>query len=249
MVGSQTVPRAELWAGIMAQDASKASEVAGTIETLSDSLYYVKGAADVSKSADVTERKNADLWEAWLDVQSPTHAVRKVKAHAEAEVLSGDITVRDYLQNALADAAADAYADVIIDKLAWQHVERAEGIAYLVAMRLAVLEREAREAMKDEVQVTIHPPPCPVEEDPSMRAAEIRSSIQGRGHQLCAKSQYIYCVRCRRRRKEHKMKDWLSISCTTNGSESNGSIRDSPQCMHPQVEGAYIHACMDACKH
>ena len=54
------------------------------------------------------------MWEAWLDVQSPTHAVRKVKAHAEAEVLGGDISVRDYLQNALADAAADAYADVIM---------------------------------------------------------------------------------------------------------------------------------------
>ena len=91
----QTVPRAELWAGIMASDAAVGNPASR--ETLSDSTYFVNGV--VSENIDkLQEGKNGDLWEHWMQEMScDQHVVCKVKARAEDDVLMGNMETRDYL--------------------------------------------------------------------------------------------------------------------------------------------------------
>ena len=85
------------------------NENANSLTTLSDSSYVVKGAAKKDKDALKTSG-NGDLWEEWEAGAKTSHTTCKVKAHAEDEVVLGQIGCMDYVHNALADAAADAYA-------------------------------------------------------------------------------------------------------------------------------------------
>ena len=109
VAGKQTVPREELWASILAQQAGRMNENANSLTTLSDSSYVVKGAAKKDKDA-LKTGGNGDLWEEWEAGAKTSHTTCKVKAHAEDEVVLGQIGCMDYVHNALADAAADAYA-------------------------------------------------------------------------------------------------------------------------------------------
>ena len=131
VIGRQTVPRAELWAGIMASDAAVGNPASR--ETLSDSAYFVNGF--VSENVDkLQEGKNGDLWEHWMQEMScDQHVVRKVKAHAEDDVLMGSMEITDYLANALADAAADAHAASQVNHLAGKELEKAQAMTHLVA--------------------------------------------------------------------------------------------------------------------
>ena len=92
---------------------------------------------------------NADVWAEVCKRKRPNHIVEKVKAHSEAAVLTGDISIESYLQNALADAAAGHMAEALVNHEQAKAVQEIEGRAYLIAMRLASIEEEAKEAYKD----------------------------------------------------------------------------------------------------
>ena len=125
VIGKQTIPRSELWAGILAAEAGLSNSAQKV--TISDCAYFVNGAK--SENIDNLEQgSNGDLWGHWQnEVKRASHCVEKVKAHAEREVLQEYVAVDDFLANALADATADAYAISQVNPLAaWQALEEAE---------------------------------------------------------------------------------------------------------------------------
>ena len=95
------------------------------------------------------------MWEHWAsECNKPGCTVRKVKAHAEKDVLEKRMPIMDFLGNALADATADAMVCHQIDWVSLPAVERYEMISYLVAHRLAVLEAEYRNSLPEMVEVS-----------------------------------------------------------------------------------------------
>ena len=84
--------------------------------------------------------------------------------------------MQEYFQNALADASADAFAEGLVSSAEWQHTERSEMITYQIAMRLAVLEKEAREHTPDKVLVETDQ----VKLVPEMSSDKIACPIQSR---------------------------------------------------------------------
>ena len=92
-MGKQTVPRAELWASLMAASLGRGNRHAMT--TLSDSAYFVNG-ADVEDVSKLESGRNGDLWEAWREeCKDPMRVVRKIKGHAELQALRGEVALED----------------------------------------------------------------------------------------------------------------------------------------------------------
>ena len=85
--GKQTVPRAELYGTILAREAAGGDQA---LDILCDAAYVVKGASNYNADQ-LDAGSNGDLWHrsGMLAHQKPATAVKKIKAHAEAEVLAG----------------------------------------------------------------------------------------------------------------------------------------------------------------
>ena len=88
--GKQTVPRAETWAGIMAYKASEPVRVVRKTETKSDSLYFVRGFQKADRTC-LINGTNGDLWNEFPNTEPSMHVITKVKAHAEKQVLTGNM--------------------------------------------------------------------------------------------------------------------------------------------------------------
>ena len=63
-----------------------------------------------------------------------------MKAHAESQVLLGQVDVEDYAGNLLADAGAGVIAEDAVETVAAHDVSLWETRAFLTAKRLAVIE-------------------------------------------------------------------------------------------------------------
>ena len=112
--GKQTVPRAELFGLIKAAEFTSTTH---PTDILCDSAYAVRGAQAFSKDK-LLDSFNGDLWEQYGEVAHGRVQVRKVRAHAEQQVLTGSIGIDEYLRNAVADAAADAVVNCLTDVMA-----------------------------------------------------------------------------------------------------------------------------------
>ena len=79
-----------------------------------------------------------------LDAKGITSPImHKVKAHADEAFLRGQVGILDYLGNLVADAAAGIIADEEVNTILDQDVSQWTGIAFQVANRISLLEKEA----------------------------------------------------------------------------------------------------------
>ena len=205
--GRQTVPRAEVWAGMMAQALKGNENEEATL--LSDSRYFVQGSAN-PVSRKLKEGTNGDLWEEWEANLPSSLQVCKVKAHNERGVLRGDVCIDDFIHNALADATADAMSEALSDSPASLQVSKAEGMSFAIALRIAVLEREARENTAKEIEYPVRAlkQEC---NDAKTRTDEMLQRIQERGHSLLAHGNKTICTRCKKHRR--RLEKWTSFDC------------------------------------
>ena len=64
----------------------------------------------------------------------------KIKSHVENQVLRGDVDLEHFLGNLLADAGAEVAAEKAIDNVNARDTCYWEGITFLTAKRLAIIE-------------------------------------------------------------------------------------------------------------
>ncbi len=210
--GRPTVPRAELWAAILA--AREAPEN-GDIKLYVDAAYVFNGIGDTTKQAALKAGLNGDLWTLLLDVvqaKSLRLSTSKVKGHAEKQILRGQVSLRDFLGNVLADAGAGAAAEAAIDTAVAQHNSLWESRAFLIAKRLAVIEASLwqdgpRLVPMPEPSRRIQPPTLPV------AASILQKSIDNMGHKLHNRGAFVHCSRCRRHRKAASFRFWSTTTC------------------------------------
>ena len=142
----QTVPRAELWAAIVAVRCSS-----GDIVYVTDHLNLFKRWAD--RKVVVPGCRNQDLWHLfWQAIRSHDGRVdiRWTKSHTTAEdVLGGQTSVQDHTGNEAADTLAGLGADM--HQVAAEQVtqlRKHDGLALQVMKRLVAVNIEAVQASK-----------------------------------------------------------------------------------------------------
>ena len=117
------MPRAELWAAIL---AARAKPFGGTLQLRSDAAYVVRGLEAGSIAETLCTGRNGDLWFTLAEI-TRQRLLRiqpaKVKSHAEKQVLRGLISVEDYIGNACSIIhnqepleEQDRWVQIMIDK-------------------------------------------------------------------------------------------------------------------------------------
>jgi ribonuclease HI len=188
--GRQTVPRAELFALILAKSAASTSS---PTKVQCDSAYSVKG-AQAYDTERLNSSYNGDLWAKYASIANSTVRVDKVPAHAEKQTLAGHLPAASYIRNAVADAAADAAADLLADRAEAEAEELWQARAFLVAHRLAILEAEVRAETPLATLLPVPvPPPSPA---PRNRRAELVTTVAGQGQRIRRTGTFLRCVRC-----------------------------------------------------
>ena len=226
--GKQTVPRAELWAAILANRLGKTLE-RGCSVTHSDSLYTVRGANRECKST-LMEGSNGDLWRIQQGEQDNSQRLEKVKAHNEAGVLNGNANPYLFLVNALADASAEVSAWMNLNTLHEQELSKWESIQYCVALRLAIIEAEVWEYTPKRVLIEAEDVPLPEVPSVDEEIRKLHSQIRARGHILAVKNKFIVCQLCRRRRAPANYRQWADLDCVTKGASQIVAECDAKIC-------------------
>ena len=152
--------------------------------------------------------------------------------------MEGKLDLHDYLSNALAYAAADAKAAVQVDHMVAKEVEKCEGIAYLVAQRLAVLEAEHKESLPKEVEISANGTRFPAPASPEEQIAALRRTLQATGHKLVRSGAHVKRLNCRQRAKPGKADKWLNQLCAGVNIEGYDACLNSSAVMSkaPLVE-------------
>ena len=115
-------------------------------------FVYITNKANVQEDRDrMTNGNNGDLWEVLnIELTNKQAATRKVKSHNEANVVRGEMDVKDYIRNTVADVAADAMAEAAYDTDEQQWREDWSTRMYQIARRLAILEKKRRDNRREE---------------------------------------------------------------------------------------------------
>ena len=79
------------------------------------------------------------MWEKWHDGKT-NPAVEWSKAHAEAKVIGGEMPIRNFIINALADVTCDAAAEAMVDEERARRIASRAEVAKAIAKRLGILE-------------------------------------------------------------------------------------------------------------
>ena len=227
--GRATVPRAELWAAIMAaREAPHGSAVTLGI----DASYVIKGMASQFESR-LLHGLNGDLWamlQGTIQERSLQLLPCKVKAHAEEQVLLGHMDLEDFLGNALADAAAGAAAEEAVSAPQASDASTWRGRCYLIARRLACIEA----ALWREGPVLVPAPPeLQRVEPPAIPDAvtAFQKCIEQMGHRVRVRGRWLQCSRCHRRRRLGAHAFWTSSRCKglamrTSASETSSGATE-----------------------
>ena len=237
--GKPTVPRAELWAAIM---AARATPMHGTLSLRIDASYVVTGMRDSGCHQARTKGSNGDLWCVLFDtIQSRQLCVEpvKVKAHAESQVLLGQVDVEDYAGNLLADAGAGVIAEDAVETVAAHDVSLWETRAFLTAKRLAVIEASL---WGDGPRMVPAPAPLRTVEVPTLQSAhtKIQREIAATGHRLLLQGDFVRCSRCRRRRSSANLEFWTKNGCEQGRTRGPASEVGRPDEMPPVSEQALV---------
>ncbi len=210
--GRATVPRAELWAAIL---AVRGAPPGSTVALRIDAAYVVKGLRSSACREALAFGTNGDLWNLLLDtIQQRALQVEphKVKADAEKQVLLGEVELQHFLGNVLADAGAGAAAENAVNNLVAQDVSQWEGRAFLIAKRLAAIEAGIWSSAPCLVPA---PPPVQRVEPPDLpvAASAVQKAIERMGHRLHYRGAFVHCSRCRRHRGARTLRFWTRAPC------------------------------------
>ena len=214
----QTVPRAELWAAIVAINIST-----GNIEFVTDHLkIYQRWAA---KKVFVPGSRNQDLWhQFWqaIDEHDGDVKIRCTKSHTSGDdVLAGITNVQDHTGNEAADALAGIGAEMHC--LSTEHVSEVQKIdeqALKVLKRLVAINIEAVNAAKA-LGPDLSPPKQPKGE--RLGRCPLGVLVQRSTHKLqSSRSGRWLCTKCGAGR------NWIKLACW---------LRREPKCQgRPQAE-------------
>ena len=178
-----------------------------------DSTYVVSGDVACTNPFEnrYTAGKYGDLWNEYMRLAHPvpflaeaTQALaRKVKAHNELAYLLGEICPIDFLGNLIADVAAGWAADSSVERLRLEAADTWTRRAYLIAMRLSLIESECWEAQPKLVpQPNIKPLPIPT--TVAQATAKLLESVGKSKHLMVVKWHNkqrtrgrVTCTRCR----------------------------------------------------
>ena len=228
--GRPTVPRAELWAAIL---AARTQPPGGTLRLRSDAAYVVRGLQQASAVERLQAGTNGDLWCLLASIiaeKSLAVDVAKVKSHAERRVLLGEVELESFIGNLLADAGAGASAEHNVSLPSAAATSDWEARAFLIAKRLAYLEAE-----RWDTQPALVPAPQPQQriEVPShvVVLSSLQLSIRRMGHRLHCRGNFAVCSNCRRRRRLGAFKHWTTTQCAGRGisaAQSSDAGASSP---------------------
>ena len=156
--GRQTVPRAEVWAGVAAAELEAAGRGRRMNSWVTDARYVQTGVASLvlasgkQKSTlgkDFGARANNDLWqeiEASVATGKLPLATWMRSHQTLAEVATGSLSIEDYMGNAVADALAGVAAEVAqVPTVVLMEAERQVTLAFFVCMRIAIVEGAVKE--------------------------------------------------------------------------------------------------------
>ena len=74
------------------------------------------------------------------DLELSPNLAEKVKAHNELIFLRGDMTAEQYIGNLIADIGAKIAAEDAVNDLHWQQADNWISKAFMIALRIAILE-------------------------------------------------------------------------------------------------------------
>ena len=101
-----------------------------------------------------------------------------------------------------------------MNHLAASEADKGGGWAYLVALRVAVLEKEARENAPFMVEISKDGPELPSVPEINDRARELKKELSEQGHVLVTRGKFVICRRCKARKRPGNAEGWLQTPCT-----------------------------------
>ncbi len=210
--GRQTSARAELVAAAMVIRSSRAEADI----TIHPDATYITGGFHKWRDVGRCKGANGSMWEDLYretDDKGLTVNVDKVKAHVDVkEYVQGQMVMRDFVGNFLADALAGAAAQRAQSDLAPSlEVERWHGRAFMIAKRLACIEAHAWQRQR----TLCAPCPLPEWQPPQSEEAgnRLAEAIAASGHRLRTRRGRMFCVRCRRHRAISDYDTWTTQPC------------------------------------
>ncbi len=195
----------------------------------------MKGLRSLSSFDSLCNGQNGDLWCRLRDaVQGKSLDIEavKVKSHAEKAVLCGEMGVREYLGNLLADAGAGAAAVNAVPTSVAKDVSEWDTRAFMIAKRLAVIEAENWE---DGPRLVAAPPPLLRAEPPSVQeaTADLQARVRRMGHKLHVDGAFVHCSLCRRHRRISKFDYWSHEPCSVSRFTESASA-------HPRASAVRV---------
>ena len=228
--GRQTVPRAEVWAGVAAAEQEAAGGGRPMSRWVVDARYVQSGVASMmlspgkrrsSNGKDFGARPNNDLWqEVETKISSGSlPAATWMKSHQTlGEVASGTLSIEDYLGNALADALAGTAAELAqVPSIVLIEAEKQLTLSFFVCMRIAIIEFAVKK-FKEET-VLNYLVKGKVQQVSKARAAdEAAWNLEDTGHVLTGHgSKFLRCAGCGNIRPQADWTWWRNNSCTGFG--------------------------------
>ena len=235
VTGKQTVPRAEVLGDIMANIEPDEKITHEERCNYSDASYVVNGASKNSKKS-LVDGPNGDLWEvreSMREENKNNRETKKIKSHAQKQVLKGKVNEIPYLMNMVADAAADAYADTLSTAQPISEINKWQSRAFQIARRLAVIQTEIDEQRKDELQMVKVETEEHIELDASNEVEKVRAKmkqqIKEQGHRLVKQGRMVRCTFCQTSRGSQNIRYFTVNKCNCNKRRYGDQGRPSSQ--------------------
>ena len=136
----------------------------------------------------------------------------KVKAHLTVDaVAKGDILLQHYIGNGCADLAAGCMAEVCQPPgSVVLHVEQTFGKAYLIALRISLIEENIKKELPSRVPVPTFTP-APVAPLAGDLAAMHQARLRFTGHSIFKSKASFRCSRCGMLRSAKRFEDFLEV--------------------------------------
>ena len=148
----------------------------------------------------------------------------KVKAHNEKQVLTGQMDVKNFLGNLLADAGASVAAEVQRLGLREAEEDKWAALTYLIARRLVDIELNRKAKLPDVVPLQSKDMRFVRKLQASEARQEAHVALRARAHNLYTMGSFTYCTKCKKRRKAIGNDWWMQQPCVDGENEDLVSL-------------------------